>query len=98
MKSKIRQLFIVFFFPFVILMVTFVFGGFLPLGTKDIMTANGQENLLPYYYELWDGVHEGKLFFFSVRSGMGYDFSSIFSIEFVNEIGYFQSFFTYSLL
>lgn len=77
MKSRIRQFFICFIIPFVILMLSFIFGGFLPFGIKDVMTANGHESVLPYFYELWDNVHAGRFLFYSTRTGMGYDFSKV---------------------
>ena len=77
MKCRVKQLFIIFIIPFVIFIISFIIGGFLPFGTKDIMTANGHESVLPYFYELWDNVHDGRFFFYSTRTGMGYDFSEV---------------------
>ena len=79
MKLKIRHIFVIFTISFTFFAISFFAGGFLPYGTKDVMTANGHESLLPFYYELWDSIHEGKLFFFSVRSDMGYDYSTVFT-------------------
>ena len=77
MKSKTKKLLISFFIPFFILLISFIIGGLLPFGTKDIMTAYGHEAVLPYFYEFWDNVHVGKILFFSTRTGMGYDFSKV---------------------
>ena len=77
MKCRVKQLFIIFIISFIIFIISFIIGGFLPFGTKDIMTANGHESVLPYFYELWDNVHDGRFFFYSTRTGMGYDFSEV---------------------
>ena len=37
-----------FIIPFITILIGFIIGGFAPFGTKDIMTAAGYEELLPY--------------------------------------------------
>lgn len=71
-----------FFVPFIVLFIGFILGGFKPFGTKDILTASGHENLIPYIYELWDNLHYGTIFSYSTKTGIGYNILSIFTYYF----------------
>ena len=66
-----------FIVPLIVIGLGLCFGGFLPFGLKDILTASGNESMIPYYYEMWDAFHSGHLFFFSSKTGSGYDFSTV---------------------
>ena len=79
MKLTSKQIIKTFIISFIFLLLSFIIGGFLPFGTKDIMTSYRHEAVLPYFYELWDNVHAGKFLFYSSRTGIGYDFSKVFT-------------------
>lgn len=69
----------VFSIPFIIILIGFIAGGFLPFGSKDVLTASGHEDMIPYIYELWDYIHNGSLFSYSTHLDLGYSVSSIFT-------------------
>lgn len=89
MKSRTKQLIITFLIPFFILFISFVIGGFMPFGTKDIMTAYGHEKVLSYFFELWDSVHDGRFLFYSTRIGRGYDFSKVITFYLSDPLNFF---------
>ena len=68
-----------FLIPFVAVLLGMLAGSFAPFGTKDVMTSGGMSQHLTYYYELYDRVHEGKSLVYSMTSGTGYDFTTIFT-------------------
>ena len=79
-KTRIRTLRILaFVIPALLVLLGMLAGSFAPFGTKDVMTAGGNAQQLTYYYELYDRVHEGKDLVYSLSSGTGYDFTSIFT-------------------
>ena len=63
--------------PIIIALIGLVSGEFAPFGKNNILSAGDLNDLLPYYYELYDRVHEGKSLVFSNTLGLGYDFSAI---------------------
>lgn len=66
-----------FIIPFITILIGFIIGGFAPFGNKDIMTAAGYEDMLPYLTEFHDLVSSGNPFVYSNRIGTGYDFSAV---------------------
>ena len=66
-----------FMIPFITVLVSLTAGGFAPFGTKDIMTAGGYDNLIPYFHEFHDRLFSGSLFRYSTNSGLGYDFTTV---------------------
>ncbi|MBR0146016.1 MAG: YfhO family protein [Eubacterium sp.] len=70
---------IAFFLPVLTVLIAMILGSFAPFGGKDVMTAGGMTDHLTYYYELHDKVHGGEGLIYSLTSGMGYDFSTIFT-------------------
>ena len=72
-------LLLAFLIPFITVFIGLLAGSFAPFGAKDVMTSGGMSKHLTYYYELYDRVHEGKGLLYSLSSGSGYDFSSIFT-------------------
>lgn len=63
--------------PIIIALIGLVSGEFAPFGKNNILSAGDLNDLLPYYYELYDRVHESKSLVFSNTLGLGYDFSAI---------------------
>ncbi|SEQ10859.1 Uncharacterized membrane protein YfhO [Lachnospiraceae bacterium NE2001] len=63
--------------PIIVILIGFFWGGFEPFGSKDILTVSGNEEMIPYFYEMWDAARSGNLLFFSSRVGSGYDFSTV---------------------
>ena len=79
-RRRIRTIRILaFLIPVIAVLLGMLAGSFAPFGGKDVMTAGGNSAHLTYYYELYDRVHEGKGLIYSLTSGSGYDFSTIFT-------------------
>ena len=68
-----------FLIPFIAVLLGMLAGSFAPFGGKDVMTSGGMSEHLTYYYELYDRVHEGKSLVYSMTTGTGYDFTTIFT-------------------
>ena len=79
-KTHIRTLRILaFLIPFLAVLLGLLAGSFAPFGGKDVMTSGGMSEHLTYYYELYDRVHSGKSLVYSLTSGSGYDFTTVFT-------------------
>ena len=79
-KTHIRTLRILaFLIPFLAVLLGLLAGSFAPFGGKDVMTSGGMTEHLTYYYELYDRVHSGKSLVYSLTTGSGYDFTTIFT-------------------
>lgn len=68
-----------FLIPFIAVLLGLLAGSFAPFGGKDVMTSGGMSEHLTYYYELYDRVHDGQSLTYSMTSGTGYDFTSVFT-------------------
>ncbi len=79
-KKSNRSLYVLaFLIPVIAVLLGMLAGSFAPFGGKDVMTAGGHSQHLTYYYELYDRVHEGKGLLYSLTTGSGYDFTTIFT-------------------
>ena len=79
-KKYIRALRILAFtIPFLAVLIGMLAGSFAPFGNKDVMTSGGMSDHLTYYYELYDRVHEGKGLVYSMTTGAGNDFTTVFT-------------------
>jgi len=79
-KKYIRTIRILaFLIPFAAVLIGMLAGSFAPFGGKDVMTSGGMSEHLTYYYELYDRVHGGDSLVYSLTSGNGYDFSTVFT-------------------
>ena len=79
-KKYIRTIRILaFLIPFIAVLLGMLAGSFAPFGGKDVMTSGGMSEHLTYYYELYDRVHGGDSLVYSLTSGTGYDFSTVFT-------------------
>ena len=65
-----------FFIPFIIILISMIIGGFAPFGSKDILTASGNQSLYSFYHEFHDRLRDGSLFSYSTQTGLGYDFTT----------------------
>lgn len=65
--------------PIIVVFIGFLAGSYAPFGTKNVLSAGGYSDYLPYFYELYDRVHEGKSFVFSNTFGNGYDFTALYT-------------------
>ncbi len=79
-KNHIRTIRILaFLIPAIAVLIGMLAGSFAPFGTKDVMTSGGMTEHLTYYYELYDKVHGGDGLIYSLTSGLGYDFTTVFT-------------------
>ncbi|MBR3539305.1 MAG: YfhO family protein [Eubacterium sp.] len=79
-KKYIRTIRILaFLIPFAAVLIGLIAGSFAPFGGKDVMTSGGMTQHLTYYYELYDRVHGGESLTYSLTSGTGYDFTTVFT-------------------
>nr|MCR5214380.1 YfhO family protein [Eubacterium sp.] len=76
-KRKNLLYLLTFCIPFITALIGLIRGGFAPFGTKNVLSASDFSNYLPYFYELYDRVHEGQSLGYSNLHGLGYDFSSL---------------------
>ena len=65
--------------PIIVVFIGFLAGSYAPFGTKNVLSAGGYSEYLPYFYELYDRVHEGKSLVFSNTFGNGYDFTALYT-------------------
>ena len=83
LKKPSKNLVIVFslsfFIPLIVALIGLIRGGFAPFGPSDVMTQGKCSSTLTYYMEFWKKIHNGDSLSFSMKSGLGYDFSSVIS-------------------
>lgn len=77
-KMKIIRI-AAFLIPAVTVLIGMIMGGFAPFGEKDVLTAGGMSNYIPYFTELYDKVHNGESLVYSLKSGLGYDFTTVWT-------------------
>ena len=75
--SKRKVLLLTFFIPFLTVLITLISGGFAPFGSKDILTAGGYDNMIPFFHEFRNRLANGGLLTYSTNSGLGYDFTTV---------------------
>lgn len=63
--------------PMIVVFIAFLAGSYAPFGGKNVLSAGGFSEYLPYYYELYDRVHEGQSLVYSITLGNGYDFTAL---------------------
>ena len=63
--------------PFIVSLIGLIMGGFSPFGYKDVMTSGGYQDIIPFFHEFYDRFQNGSLFSYSLRTGLGYDFSTV---------------------
>ena len=68
-----------FLIPVIAVLLGMLAGSFAPFGGKDVMSAGGMSKHLTYYYELHDRVHNGDSLIYSLTTGSGYDFTTVFT-------------------
>jgi len=85
---KTKKYILVLLVSFIFVTITFVIIGFIPFGKKDTFTFSGTERIASFYYELWDNSRNGSIFFFSLKSGVGYDFASVITYYLLNPLGF----------
>jgi|GEM_PF-1574799 len=66
-----------FLIPVIIALIGLALGGFAPFGTKDVLTAGGFSDLIPYYSEFIARAKAGTLMEYSIQQGSGYDFTTV---------------------
>lgn len=76
-KKNYALIILSFLIPSIAVLIGLIAGSFAPFGVKNILSASGYDDYLPYYYELYDKIHEGKGLGYSIDSGLGYDFISL---------------------
>lgn len=77
-KSINKTYILSFVIPLVVILISFIYSGFAPFGSRDVMTANEQGDYLIHYFELYDRFHSGKsLLGYSLYEGTGYDFTTV---------------------
>ncbi|MBR6403570.1 MAG: YfhO family protein [Eubacterium sp.] len=82
MRTIIRKKYIplyalAFIIPLLSVFIGFFSGSYAPFGSKNVLTASGYSDYLPYYYEFYDRIHDGMGLGYSTHSGLGYDFTSL---------------------
>lgn len=70
-----------FLIPFILSFIALIMGHFSPFGAKSVLAAANASDIIPYYYELYDIIHEGKNIFFSNSNDLGYDFFSLITYK-----------------
>ena len=78
-KKYITIYFLAFIIPVISALIGLISGCYAPFGSKNILTASGYSDYLPYYYEFYDRIHDGLGLGYSNHSGLGYDFTSLVS-------------------
>lgn len=68
-----------FIVPAITVLIAFIMSGFAPFGDLNIFTFEGLYEYIPYFNELYDKVHGGESLVYSIREGMGYNFTSIWT-------------------
>ena len=71
--------FAAFLIPVITVLIGMIMGGFAPFGGKDVLTAGGMSEYIPYFHELYDSVHSGNSLLYSLRTGLGYDFTAVWT-------------------
>ena len=66
-----------FIIPIIASLIGLYYGGFAPFGSNDVITSSGNASTINYIFELWHKYHNGTTFSYSLKSGLGYDFSSV---------------------
>lgn len=77
LNSKKTILLLSFLIPLCVALFGLVSGGFAPFGDKDLLTAGGYQSIIPYFHEFHDRFHNGTLFDYSIKTGLGYDFTTV---------------------
>ncbi len=81
-KKHIRINYILaFIIPALTVLIAFILSGFEPFGSLNIFSFDNLYEYIPYFNELYDKVHSGESIVYSLRQGMGYNFSSIWSFH-----------------
>lgn len=78
-KKNIPLYILSFIIPVFAVLIGMLAGSYAPFGSKNVLTASGYNDYIPYYYELYDRIHSGTGLGYSNFSGLGYDFSSLVS-------------------
>lgn len=88
-NKKTKYILLSFTIPFILILFFLIVMGFKPFGKMDIFSYCKTERVASFYFELWDHIHQadGEFFFFSTRSGVGYDFSSVITLYLSNPLG-----------
>ena len=85
--------------PFIVSLIGLIMGGFSPFGYKDVMTSGGYQDIIPFFHEFYDRFHNGSLFSYSLRTGLGYDFSTVITYYLSDPINFITLLFPkYALL
>ncbi len=74
--------------PIIVALIGLIKGGFAPFGNENVLGASGNSDFLPYFYELYDRVHEHTLTAFSKTIGLGYDFTSLVTYHISDPINF----------
>lgn len=74
--------------PIIVALIGLIKGGFAPFGNENVLGASGNSDFLPYFYELYDRVHEHTLTAFSKTVGLGYDFTSLVTYHISDPINF----------
>ena len=77
LNSKKTILLLSFLIPLCVALFGLISGGFAPFGDKDLLTAGGYQSIIPYFHEFHDRFHNGTLFDYSIKTGLGYDFTTV---------------------
>ena len=81
-KKKFLLIYILSFsVPLVLSFIGMILGRFEPFGDRVTLSACNSSDYIPYYYELYDKVHEGKSLIFGNTSTLGYDFTGLFTYK-----------------
>ncbi len=68
-----------FLIPVIAVLIGFISGGFAPFGELDVLSAGGMYDYIPYFSELYDRVHNGESLIYSLKEGLGYNFTTIWT-------------------
>jgi len=82
MKNKKNSLLILtyilsFTIPVLTVLFSFINGELAPFGSRNVLSAGGFDSFIPYFYELYDRVHDGQSLVYSNTYGNGCDFTSL---------------------
>ena len=83
---KIKEYLLAFFIPVILITVFCALKKIPPFGGYDIFLYSGTEELKEFLYEFWISARQGRFFYFSTRSGVGYDFSTVITYYFANPL------------
>lgn len=89
LNSKKTILLLSFLIPLCVALFGLISGSFAPFGDKDLLSAGGYQSVIPYFHEFHDRFHNGTLFDYSIRTGLGYDFTTVITYYLSDPLNFF---------